>query len=264
MKFKYGNVVLAAATALCLSSTAFADDEPGVKLGDWMPGTLSGSLTLISDYSFRGISQTRTDFALQGSVTWKHEIGVYLGTWGSSVSFGDDDSFLEQDWIAGFSRSIGDFTYDFSATYLWYPKEEDYSYWEFAAKGAYALPFATLKAGVVWSPDYFNYAGDGGYFSTGATVPLPIPENRYVTLAIDGNVGYTVTDKTLFIASHHDVDTGEEIITGTDDDYVDWNLGLLVGVTEHITVDLRYVDTDTRAYGDGSDARFVGGVTFAF
>ena len=279
MSFKYGEVVLGVATALCLSQTAWAggpgeeeteetvtsapaasvvvEEEEGF-LGDWIPGTFSGSFTMISDYSFRGVSQTQTGFAAQGGFTWKQDFGLYIGAWASSVNFGgdntdptvkDDDSYLEQDFLVGYTNSIGDFTYDVNATWLWYPKESDLSYWEFAAKGAYNVAdIATVKAGVMYAPNYFAYADNAGYFSTGVAVPLPVGD--LIGLTIDGNVGYTVCDEPLF---------------GPDDDYVDWNLGLIVGLHKNVTVDLRYVDTDADdELGNIADSRFIGGVTFSF
>src|SRR5690242_6139032 len=96
MKFRYGNVVLGVAATLCLSTMAFAGGpgeedatespaaapapaacpEPADEgfLGDWLPGGFSASLALMSDYSFRGISQTQTGFAAQGGVTYKTPI----------------------------------------------------------------------------------------------------------------------------------------------------------------------------------------------
>lgn len=249
MKFKYGNAILGVATVLCLASTVRAEEE-AAKIGDWIPGTISGSVTVVSDYSFRGISQTQTDLALQGGITYKPYLGFYIGTWGSTINFSrgaTDDSYLEQDFLAGYSGSVDDFSYDVSATFLFYPKESKLNYWEFAAKGAYNFGPATLKGGFMWSPDYFGVCNNAVYPSMGVAVPIPF---EYATLVADANVGYTYSDQSLF---------------GTpENDYVDWNMGLNVGLTPNLAVDLRYVDTDTNAVGNASDARFVGGVTLAF
>lgn len=55
---------------------------------------------VVSDYFFRGISQTEHDPALQGGVDWNHESGFYLGSWASNVSF-DGDSDIEVDLYGG-------------------------------------------------------------------------------------------------------------------------------------------------------------------
>jgi uncharacterized protein (TIGR02001 family) len=279
MKFRYGNEVLAVAAALVLSTNAFAggpgedeteeapaaapataavEEEDEGFLGDWLPGGFSGSVSLMSDYSFRGISQTQTGFAAQGGATYKHDIGLYVGTWASSVNFGgtsngrsEDDSYLEQDYFAGFAKTFGDFTLDTSATFLWYPKESDYNYWEFALKGAYnVMDVATVKAAFIYGPDYFGYAGDAFIFQTGFAVPIPLPENNFVALTFDSNLGYTHATQFLY---------------GTQNNYLDWNAGLVVAVHKNLSFDLRYVDTDIgSSAGAITDARFVGGATFSF
>jgi uncharacterized protein (TIGR02001 family) len=50
--------------ALALASTPALADEAETKAI-----TVNGGATLVSDYRFRGISQTDKDFALQGSIT---------------------------------------------------------------------------------------------------------------------------------------------------------------------------------------------------
>lgn len=41
---------------------------------------VSGSITLTSDYLFRGVTQTDEQPALQGGVEWAHDSGFYVGT----------------------------------------------------------------------------------------------------------------------------------------------------------------------------------------
>ena len=48
--------------------------------------TLTGNASLVSDYRFRGLSQTSEQPAVQGGVDFNHESGFYLGTWVSNVS----------------------------------------------------------------------------------------------------------------------------------------------------------------------------------
>jgi len=273
MSFRYRSVVLGVATALCLSSTAFAggpgeeetEEKPSAPpaaeetkaedegfLGDWIPGTFSGSVGLVSDYSFRGISQTQTGFAAQGGVTWKQDCGFYLGTWASSVNYGQgigDDSYLEQDYIVGFTKTWDAFTLDTNATWLWYPKESDLNYWELAVKGAYnVMDVATLKMNLVYSPDYFGILDNAVVFGGGVAVPLPITDK--VALTVDANIENTWSD---------------QFILGTQNNYLDWNAGLNIGLHKNFSVDLRYVDTDIGSVGGSTtDARFVGGVTFVF
>jgi uncharacterized protein (TIGR02001 family) len=274
MKFRYGNVVLGVAATLCLSTMAFAggpgeeetteetataapapaaavEEDEGF-LGDWLPGGFSASLALMSDYSFRGISQTQTGFAAQGGVTYKTPIGIYLGMWNSSVNYGPgDDSYLEQDWIAGYTNTWDAFTIDTNFTYLWYPKESDYNYFEIAVKPSYNIAdILTVKMNFVYGNDYFGYAGDAFVIGGGLAFPIPLPENKFVALTLDSNVEYT---------------TASQFIYGTQNNYFDWNAGLVVAVHKNLSFDLRYVDTDIgSSAGAITDARFVGGAIFSF
>src|SRR5678815_1493192 len=94
---------LAALSLLALGAAAHAD--------------VTGTVTVVSDYDFRGITQTAQDPALQGSIDWTGESGFYLGAWGSNVDFGDDvDVDVEVDLYGGF-RGGEDITWDVGIVY---------------------------------------------------------------------------------------------------------------------------------------------------
>lgn len=89
---------------------------------------VSGSLTVTSDYLFRGISQTSEEPALQGGVEFAHDSGFYAGAWGSSISWLSDadpdvSSQVELDGYLGYRGDFGDsgLSYDVGALYYWYP-----------------------------------------------------------------------------------------------------------------------------------------------
>jgi hypothetical protein len=74
---------------------------------------ISGNVALVSDYRFRGISQTDEDAAIQGGFDASFEPGFYVGTWASSVDFGggNDTGSLRHhgiDYYAGWAGPIGD------------------------------------------------------------------------------------------------------------------------------------------------------------
>jgi uncharacterized protein (TIGR02001 family) len=84
--------------------------------------TVSGSVAVVSDYRFRGITQTDKDFAVQAGVTVSHESGLYAGVWGSSVdeyiAAGSDQ---EIDLIVGYKKTFGATTLDVGGLYYYYP-----------------------------------------------------------------------------------------------------------------------------------------------
>ncbi len=69
---KLTTAVLAA--SLLTAGAAYAEDAPAF--------TTAGSVAFTTDYKFRGISQTKTNAAVQGSMTISHESGAYFTAWG--------------------------------------------------------------------------------------------------------------------------------------------------------------------------------------
>ncbi len=77
--------------------------------------TLSANVGLVSDYRYRGISQSRLKPAVQGGVDFAHKSGFYLGVWSSSIKWIKDydvDGPVEVDVYGGYKGSVGDLGYD--------------------------------------------------------------------------------------------------------------------------------------------------------
>lgn len=86
--------------------------------------TLTGNLTLASDYRFRGISQTYKLPAVQGGLDYSHSSGAYLGTWLSNVSGNsyNNGAGLEWDIYGGYKFAITEgVTMDLGALAYLYP-----------------------------------------------------------------------------------------------------------------------------------------------
>src|SRR5262245_476819 len=97
----------AVAGLLAVAGPAAAQEDPAV--------AFSGSIAIASDYTFRGISQTLEDPAVQGGITGAGG-PVYFGLWGSNVDFGEtfaagDDELAgataEVDLFAGLKLPLG-------------------------------------------------------------------------------------------------------------------------------------------------------------
>ncbi|MEK8053215.1 TorF family putative porin [Ideonella sp. DXS22W] len=106
------SAALAAAAAAAVPSLAFADDGLAYNIG------------AVSDYRYRGISQTRLKPALQGGVDYTKG-AFYLGAWASTIKWIKDasgDAGLEVDLYGGYKGEISkDFTYDVGVLNYWYP-----------------------------------------------------------------------------------------------------------------------------------------------
>src|SRR5919204_3661931 len=84
---------------------------------------VTGNLTIISDYRFRGIDQTFGKPAIQGGFDYSHASGVYLGNWNSNVNQGAGypGGNIEMDFYGGYKKAFGDIGLDVGAIYYYYP-----------------------------------------------------------------------------------------------------------------------------------------------
>jgi uncharacterized protein (TIGR02001 family) len=88
-----------AVMALIVGASAFAQDKAAPPAPDY---TLAYNIGAVSDYRFRGITQTNYGPAVQGGVDFAHKSGIYLGIWGSNVK-----------WVKQFNgASKGDYEVD--------------------------------------------------------------------------------------------------------------------------------------------------------
>jgi uncharacterized protein (TIGR02001 family) len=87
------------------------------------PSPVTGNISLVSDYRFRGISQTFEKPALQGGFDYSHASGIYVGNWNSNVNEGAGfpQANLEMDFYGGWKKTFGDFGVDVGAIYYLYP-----------------------------------------------------------------------------------------------------------------------------------------------
>jgi len=99
-------------STLALSTAAFAQTkapEPDY--------TLSFNAGVVTDYRYRGISQSRLKPAVQGGLDFAHKSGFYLGAWASTIKWiedsGSTDGKVELDLYGGYKGELAkDLTYD--------------------------------------------------------------------------------------------------------------------------------------------------------
>ena len=192
-------------------------------------GEISGNVTLASDYSFRGWSQTTRDPAIQGGFDYGFESGLYFGTWASNLKYGDDAS-TEIDLYMGYGGEFGDGnSFDFSIIRFEYPSEGDsLDYMEIAA----SVGIGALTLGVNISPEYL---GDGGPSFVYPYVGYSWAPSDAASL--DFQVGMSRADE----------------IGGPDDDsYIDYSVALTIP-TGGVDLGLAVVGTDLDEEVCGAD-----------
>lgn len=161
--------------------------------------TVTSNVSLVSDYLYRGISQTGQKPAIQGGFDYAHSSGFYAGVWGSSISWisdtytatagasGANNAGVELDTYFGFKNSFAnDFTYDVGYLRYNYP-------------GTYA-PGATKAdtdeiyglVGYKWVTAKYSYSLDDTF---------GVPDARG-TDYIDLSASYPVPDTGITLGAH--------------------------------------------------------------
>jgi uncharacterized protein (TIGR02001 family) len=122
----------------------------------------SSTWTAVSDYDFRGYSQSAKDPALQASADYAFgESGWAIGAWASSVDFGNDED-VELDLYGSYTGAIND-TFSWTAGVNWYdyPLGDDLD--------GYAEYFVGFTAGNFgfkqWFADDFYALGDTAQYT---------------------------------------------------------------------------------------------------
>jgi uncharacterized protein (TIGR02001 family) len=240
-------------SALALAATA----TPAFAQDDTKDFTLTGSAALVSDYRFRGISQSGKRIAAQASATLTHSSGFYGSFWASSiddyVAAGAD---AELDLIAGYSTTVGSVTLDGGVLYYVYPsasKGVPTDFFELYASGKAAIGTATIKVGAAYAPK-----------SNALSIGAGKEDNFYIY----SDLGYTIPDTGFGLSAHLGYSADASFITG--DKYLDWSLGATY-TWRNATFGISYVDTDhkknflvTPGGRDVAEAGVVGTVTYAF
>lgn len=216
---------------------------------------ISANVTLASEYVYRGISQTREKMALQGGFDYAHSSGLYVGTWGSNISWITDiepaaTSNLELDVYAGYKGSVSDVSYDVGVLHYDYPGSYPAGFTsadtdEVYVAGSYKM--FTLKYSHSLS-NLFGYANSKG--------------SSY----IDASASFEVmSGLTLGLHAGH-----QKIKNASDYSYTDYKVSLTKDFGGGLSVSGAYMDTnanealytvkDTKI----ADSRFVLSVTKAF
>jgi uncharacterized protein (TIGR02001 family) len=220
--------------ALPFAGSAHAEDSP-----------FTANVGLVSDYAYRGFSQTDERPALQGGFDYAHASGFYAGVWGSNVSWLSDSdpdvsNSLELDIYGGYKGTLGAIGYDVGLLQYYYP-------------GSYPKGFNspdTLEGyiGLSWEFLSFKYS----YAFTDLFGYEKSDGSQYYQLGAGVDIGYGIT-----LAAH----VGYNDIKGQDD-YTDWKLGLSKEYGG-FNFGLHYVDTDVNN-SDLADERVILSVSKSF
>lgn len=196
---------------------------------------------VVSDYNFRGISQTARRPGIQGYGELTYQ-WLYAGIAANSVDLPTKPS-AEIDLTYGIRPKFGPLTFDIGMIHYWYPREKQLFfpagvYWtprntdfyEIAGKALYNWEDKVyVGANVFHSPNWLGTGARGTYFSGTLKVVPPLPIEG---IAFSGELG------------HYDLGRTSPYLGSVKlKSYNYWNAGMSY-TYKYATLDLRYHDTD--------------------
>lgn len=215
--------------------------------------TINGTATLISDYRFRGISQTSLQPAIQGSITLTHSSGFYASVWSSSTSGYVTQSGTgsqEIDAIAGFKKTTNGVTFDAGLLYYIYPRSRpagDNSkadFFEPYADISYIFGPVTAKVTVNYAPKQKALALDQGQSGL-------FKKNDNVYLA--GDFSASIPKTPIGLTAHIGHTWGPSWLS-LGKEYTDYGFGATF-TYKQLVIGVSYVDTDgVFLLGNGKNA----------
>ncbi|MBI3435031.1 MAG: hypothetical protein HY056_08125 [Proteobacteria bacterium] len=264
--------ILAAAMLLAATGAYAADaPRPAYKAPPPPPPAASAwdiafGAAVLSDYNFRGISQTNRKPGVNAYFEPRYNINpdlqLYSGIGGYSLEF-PNNAAAEIDIYGGIRPTFGKLGLDFGVWYYWYPGgrlfpgatapvgpnpfctnllvtpaggcnaiKSNLSFVEFYAKATYTLNDNFAFGGAVYyAPDWLNTGADATYLSGNA---------KYTGAAFANGIGwYSSGELAYYWLGRTDAFYGLTQLP----DYLTWNVGF--GLTYKVfSLDFRYYDTD--------------------
>ncbi|OGT23301.1 MAG: hypothetical protein A2342_10215 [Gallionellales bacterium RIFOXYB12_FULL_54_9] len=189
------------------------------------PHTFTSNVGLVSDYLYRGISQTGGKPAIQGGFDYAHSSGFYAGVWGSSISWISDGGLasnagLELDTYLGFKNSFADdFSYDVGFLRYNYPT------------GSYVNPipanFAKADTNEVYGALGYKWLTAKYSYSLGDTFAVSQAKG---TSYLELNASYPIADTGITLGAHcgkqtyKGISTANLVAASADPTYSDYKL----------------------------------------
>ena len=216
--------------ASALSTPAFAQEEEAAS----GPFTLSGGISVTSDYRFRGISLSNEKVEVQSTLTVSHESGFYAGAWGSGLPDSPLYGKYELDLYAGYATEIAPgTTVDIGATYYLYPGNQDFAgdsdYVEIIGKLSHDIGPVSATGLVAYAPDQSGLGDD---------------DNIYLNLGL----GYGIPETPVTLTAGLGYTDGALGALAPGGNYLDWALGASFAAGP-ATFTVQYVDTDIKKSG---------------
>jgi uncharacterized protein (TIGR02001 family) len=236
-------IATALAAALAAPALSFAADAAPTPTHTFTP-----NVGVVSNYLFRGVSQTHGGGAVQGGVDYAHSSGLYAGVWGSTIEWvknANQKGTLEVDLYGGYKNTFvegGDWGYDIGLIHYNYPghgqavPSVNANPNTTEVYGAISYKWLTLKYSNAISTNFIGWQG-------GPATDKRTGGSDYIELnaAYDLGDGWGISGHMGNQKVKNSVVTTGSVKSAS---YSDWN----IGVTKDIgfgVVGLMYSDTNT-------------------
>ena len=240
---------IALAASGLFATAAFAQTAPAAPEAPEV-SPVTANVTVVSDYRYRGISQSNMKPAIQGGFDYAHESGLYIGNWNSSISWIGDlnpgvSAPIEMDFYGGFKKELiaPGFASDFGVLQYAYPTSGNLTYVNPNTTELYAAQNFTV--GPVTGYLKFSYAVTntfGNANSSGSYYPdLTVNYDTGIWgLALNAHVGYQ------YIAG---TPAGSTTSNSSLYSYTDWKLGVTKDFGGGLSAAVSYIDTNAKTVG---------------
>jgi len=189
---------------------------------------VSANIAAVSDYIFRGVSQT-SKAAVQGGLDFSDESGLYAGTWMSNVNFGGGQ---EVDLYAGFGAEANGIGYDVNVLYYWYPDSG-------GDQTGSELDYAEVTGGLSFGPASVSVS----YTIWGETNSGPFEDgDLYYKAGVDLPVGDALGNglsSNVFVGYYDFNDTSGDAAS-----YLHWGASVAKDAGDFGSVSVNYEQTD--------------------
>jgi uncharacterized protein (TIGR02001 family) len=250
--------------ALSVPATAMAEDAPAAAPAS----PVTANVGLVSDYVWRGISQTSHAPAIQGGFDYAHSSGLYAGVWGSNVSWivdtaatlnGVGSAGLELDTYFGFKNTFADdFSYDVGFIRYNYPG----SYTPAGSTGVAGTNLAKADTQEIYGAIGYKWISAKYSYGTGQFLTLPDAKG---TNYFDITATYPIADSGFTVVGHVGKQTYKganatglaAITTGAagtgTPTYTDYKFGVTKDLSGFV-VGLTYTSTNASSFYTNSNA----------
>jgi uncharacterized protein (TIGR02001 family) len=239
---------IAAAISGLFAPAAFAQATPAPEASP-----VTANVTVVSDYRFRGISQSNQKPAIQGGFDYAHESGLYIGNWNSSISWVSDlnpgvSAPIEMNFYGGFKKELiaPGFASDIGVYQYAYPTVGNMTTVNPNTTEIYAAQ--NFTAGPVTGFLKFSYAVTNAFGNANST------GSYYPDLTVNYDTGIWGIGLNAHVGYQYIAGSPGGVSNSSTYSYTDWKIGFTKDFGGGLSGAVAYIDTNAKSLPGGGYA----------